>query len=108
MHKKILNKQRELIGKEFETNSCGKCVVINYEGFKRVTVKFYDPEYVKVCNLQSLERGDVYNPMKPLVVGKGYLGDGKYVSTETKVYRLWKGILIRAYDSRMSQYVTSG
>lgn len=87
------------IGKEFETNSCGKCVVINYEGFDRVTVKFYDPEHVKVCNLSSLEGGGVYNPMKPLVVGKGYLGEGKYVSTETKVYRLWKGILTRAYDS---------
>ena len=73
------------MGKEFETNTCGKCVVINYEGFDKVTVKFYDPEHVKVCTLSSLEGGWVYNPMKPLVVGKGYLGDGKYVSTETKV-----------------------
>lgn len=87
------------MGKEFETNTCGKCVVINYEGFDKVTVKFYDPEHVKVCTLSSLEGGWVYNPMKPLVVGKGYLGDGKYVSTETKVYHLWKGILTRAYDS---------
>ena len=34
-----------VLGKEFETNNCGKCVVVDYKGRNDVFVKFYNPEY---------------------------------------------------------------
>ena len=43
MSKRIEKFRDELLGKEFETNSCGKCFIIDYKGVNDVTVMFYEP-----------------------------------------------------------------
>ena len=78
MHKKILNKQRELIGKEFDTKSCGKCFIIDYKSNREVTVLFHEPLFAVVCRMDHLRNGFVYNPYARLTGGVGYIGVGKY------------------------------
>ena len=47
-----VNKIRDsVLGKEFETNNCGKCVVVDYKGRNDVFVKFYNPEYTVKCRM---------------------------------------------------------
>lgn len=87
----------DIIGKDFETNSCGKCFVIDYKGKYDVTVMFYEPLYVKRCSLSALVQGRVNNPYFPKIYGKGYFGVGRYTKGSGKVYDKWKGVLRRCY-----------
>ena len=88
----------EYLGKEFETNKCGKCVVTDYSGSNNITIKFYHPEYITKCTLSSLRKGSVKNPLFPSVYGKGYIGVGMYNSRNVRVYHLWKAMLSRCYS----------
>lgn len=98
IHKHILNKRDEVLGREFETNNFGRCFVIDYAGTNNVTVAFYQPFCIVKCSMLNLKRGRVSNPMKRTVYGKGYLGVGKYSpSSETREYKLWKNMLERVY-----------
>ena len=101
----VSKRKLDIVGKEFETNNCGKCVVLDYKGAYDVTVKFYNPKYIKRCTISSLKRGTVLNPYSPSVLGKGFFGEGKYTSKDIQ-YPLWKGVLRRCYDSE-SKYVSS-
>ena len=101
MHKKILNKQKELIGKEFETKSCGKCFIIDYRSHREVTVLFHEPMFAVVCRMDHLRNGLVYNPYARLTEGVGYIGVGKYSpSNDKEAYTMWQGILMRSYSER--------
>lgn len=87
----------DIIGKDFETNSSGKCFVIDYKGKYDVTVMFYEPLYVKKCRLSALVQGRVNNPYFPKIYGKGYFGIGRYTKGSGKIYDKWKGMLRRCY-----------
>lgn len=101
MHTKILNKQKELIGKEFDTKSCGKCFIIDYKSSREVTVLFHEPMAAVVCRIDHLRDGLVYNPYTRLTEGVGYLGVGKYSPNNDKeAYTMWQGILSRSYSER--------
>ena len=44
-----------LLGKEYETNSCGRCFIVNYKKFNDVTVMFYDPVFtVNITGASSI------------------------------------------------------
>lgn len=88
----------ELLGKEFQTNNCGKCFVIDYKSHANVTVMFYEPICVVKCYMQNLRKGQVSNPFYATVYGKGYLGRGKYSNKDIKLYDLWVGMLRRCYS----------
>lgn len=103
MEKEIVSRaerfREDLIGREFETNSCGKCVVTEYVDISNVTVKFYDPEHSVKCHLTQLRKGNVKNPFHPRVYGVGFFGVGKYSSKEdSRAYDLWNKMLQRCYD----------
>ena len=89
--------ETSLLGKVFETNNCGKCVVIAYNGSRSITVKFHNPEHITKCTLMSLRTGAVRNPLTPSVYGKGYVGVGYYNSRDVRLYHLWKAMLSRCY-----------
>lgn len=97
-HRRTLNKRDEVLGKEFETNSFGRCFIIDYAGVNKVKVAFYNPFCIVKCSMLNLKRGAVANPMKPTVYGKGYLGVGNYSSnSNVRLYKLWKNMLERVY-----------
>lgn len=100
LDRRILEKRSEVLGKVYETNSCGKCTVIEYNRKTDVLVKFHEYEHVVRCRIGNLERGGVFNPMFPSFYGKGYIGVGKYSSKDKAAFTLWHGILQRVYDEK--------
>lgn len=97
----IEERRDELLGKEFETSSCGKCFIIDYKGYHDVTVMFYNPVYVTKTEMSHLKTGYLKNPLFPTYLGKGYFGIGSYGGANHKViYELWTGILDRAYNEK--------
>ena len=100
MDRRILEKRKEVVGQEFETNNCGKCVVIEYNRKRDVLVKFYEPEYIVRCCIGNLERGGVSNPMFPSFYGKGYIGVGRYSSHNKEPFKLWCSMLHRVFSEK--------
>lgn len=103
MSRRIEKRRNELLGKEFETNSCGKCFIIDYKGRNHVLVKFVEHPCEVRCCLGDLKKGNVKNPMKPSVFGKGYLGIGKYLPSDRDYYILWKSLLQRVLDNKYQE-----
>ncbi len=99
MKKTVEQRRDELLGREYVTNNCGKCFIIDYRSYHDVTVMFYDPIYVTKVEIGNLEKGNVKNPLFPTYLGKGYFGIGKYGGVKHKpLYELWTGIIDRAYN----------
>ena len=98
---KVKRNRELLLGKEFETNTCGKCVVVEYNSNTDVVVEFIEYPYVIHCRLDSLRKGMVKNPYYPTYYGKGYLGEGKYnMEDDDKAYSLWRSMILRAYGEK--------
>lgn len=94
----VANRRLELLGKEFETNRCGKCVIVDYKGWEDVFVQFYQYPNVVRCHMDSLKKGKVMNKLFPTYLDKGYIGIGAYDSVKDKeAYSLWASMLERAY-----------
>ena len=91
------NKRNELLGVEFETNSSGKCVVVDYNGYADISVRFYEHPCVVKCQIGRLRLGEVKNPLFPSFYNKGFIGVGEHKFIERGVSRLWNKILLRSY-----------
>lgn len=90
-----------ILGKEFDTNNCGKCFVIDYKGCRKVTVMFYNPIFAVNCTLQNLKNGEVDNPFFPNMYGKGFFGVGKHKFVRDKAYSSWRDMLRRCYSDEV-------
>ena len=73
--------------------------------------KFEDNTLVEV-RYMHISDGQVKNPNYPSVCGIGYLGEGKWSSSEnnkrTKEYSLWLGIINRCYNIKSKDYKNYG
>ena len=98
MHKKSVRIKDEVVGKEFTTNTSGKCVIISYDDSRNVTVMFYKPLFVVKCRMVNLINGKVDNPFYPKHHNIGYMGVGKYTCNDREAYKCWEHMLKRAYD----------
>lgn len=103
MHKKSIKIRNEVVGKEFETNNCGKCFIIDYENSRSVVVMFYRPQFVVKCRMISLVMGKVDNPFYPKHHNKGYMGVGSYSIKNREAYNCWEGMLRRCYDPKFTK-----
>ena len=92
----LAERKQELLGKEFTTNRSGNCIVVDYKGYDKVMVKFYDPEFYLTCSLGHLRNGQVTNPLFPNMYGVGYIGAGKYSSKDKRLFNLWSNMLQRS------------
>ena len=107
----MLNAQETKIqvGDIFDTNNCGKLVVLEYKGHLDVIVKFIDTGYETTARANNLRKGKVKDRLVPSVFGVGIIGneqvkiDGKY----TKDYQLWNNMLRRCYDEKYSNKYTT-
>ena len=91
------SRKDELIGKEFDTNKSGKCVIIDYTNAKNIVVKFHNPHYLVKCSLSSLVAGEVRNKLYPSFYNKGFVGVGVYSIKDRKVFNIWNAMLKRTY-----------
>ena len=103
MSSRIENMKNILLGKEFETSSCGRCSVVDYKGRDKVFVKFYEYPNIVKCNLSNLKKGLVSNPMRPTLRGVGYMGVGNYTSNDKLAYQTWNNMLERSYSEKCHQ-----
>lgn len=92
-----------LLGKEYETNSCGRCFIVDYKKFNDVTVMFYDPVFTVKCELGNLRKGNVVNPYFPSFAGAGYMGVGEYSSKNKRVWSLWHNLIYRVYCEKRQE-----
>ena len=100
MNSKFSEIRDELLGKEFETNACGKCFIIDYKSSRDVTVMFYSPLYVTKCRMDNLTLGKISNPFYPTVYNKGYFG-AKNKKSNVTAYNLWHDMMKRAYSKNI-------
>lgn len=97
------------IGQVFKTNGGVDCVVIDYENFTNVTVRFLDEHgFTTKITARNLRYGEVKNLYCPSVLGIGYIGCGEYPQTEggklTKIYRDWYNMIKRAYCPKLHDF----
>lgn len=92
------------VGAIFDTNNCGKLVVLEYENAINLKVKFIDTGYVTSVQAGHLRRGNVKDRSLPSVYGVGIIGNGitKVCGVETKDHQLWNNMLRRCYDEKYS------
>ena len=83
-------------GTLFDTNY-GQVEVIEDRGWRDVHVIFKDTGYETVTRRESLEKGSIKDPTKPVVYGVGYTGVGKYKISH-KFAKIWVQMLRRCYS----------
>ena len=98
-------------GQIFNTKFNGELVIVKYDSYKSVTVKFLDTGYETTTTAVSIRLGSVKDKMKPTVYGLGFLGDGPFKGSEkgkhTKLYMLWLNMIKRCYsDNAQKRDVT--
>lgn len=100
------NPAKILPGTRFPLNNGGSCTVLEYHSWDRVTVR-HDDRFGHVMVVQSshLRRGGIKNPYHPSVYGFGFVGVGQHAAsvkrTLTREYKVWIGMLQRAYDEKL-------
>lgn len=99
--------RKYFIGDVYPTN-CGvdvQILEVSGLGKQRVLVKWLDGVgYEQVVNTTNLSNGKLYNPYKPSVYGRGYVGIGKHIplasGVHTLEYSTWKGLYNRCHSEK--------
>jgi len=101
MSNENIKKERaqSLVGAFFTVND-GIIEVIQYEGNKRVLVRFVGSGYTTWTTMMNIKAKQVKDKFKPTVCGIGYVGDGCPVKGDErkKLYLVWRNMLIRLTD----------
>ncbi len=94
---------KQLIGEIFPTKSWGDLKVIEYNGNRKVRVKFVKTGYEVVTSLNSIKKGCVRDRLLPSVYGVGIVGAEPIVDKygrKLKEYEIWCSMLQRVYDPK--------
>jgi len=93
-----------MIGNIYESNNHGKFKVVEYKNYTDITVEFLDTGYRVRTTKRSVVKGSVRDLNAKTVCGVGFIGEGKYKTTENKVqltsYTRWYEIIRRCYHER--------
>lgn len=95
-------------GKRRINNFGSEMAIVKYRTNRDIDIYF--PEYdwtFKNATYQSFKNGEIKCPYEKRVYGIGYLAEGKYKPKEngkhTKVYKTWKDMLGRCYDTKIQE-----
>ena len=102
MHGRTIKLRDSLLGKEFLTNHSGRCVVIEFKNSNDVTVMFTSPKYIMKCSAYNLRKGKVRNPYSPTFHGNGFIGVGKYTTSDSS-FEVWRAMLNRCYSKKFKE-----
>lgn len=93
-------KESSLIGSEYKTTEGYTATIIEYNGWYNSTVRLNEGTILTGIILGVLRKGNVKNPNHKTVFGRGYFGQGKYISVgeHLKTYITWRGMMGRCYD----------
>lgn len=92
------------VGKTYQSAKCGKFSVLEIVNSTEVKIKFSITGFIRTARAASIARGQVKDPMMPVVYGVGFLGDGNFTATvgrvPTKAYSTWYQMIRRCYDEK--------
>ena len=94
------------IGKEYESNSCGRFKIIEYNSSKDVLVEFINTGYQTRTIMSSVRNGTIKDRRYPSVYGVGYLGDTHATSVKgvlNKQGGLWGSMMERCYSKKLHE-----
>ena len=94
---------KQLVGEVFTTKSWGDLKIIDYNGNRKVRVKFVQTGYEVVASLLNIRKGSVRDRLLPSVYGVGIIGAEPIVDKDgrkLKEYELWCSMLQLVYDSK--------
>ena len=94
---------KQLVGEVFTTKSWGDLKIIEYNGSRKVRVKFIQTGYEVETSLRDIRKGCVRDRLLPSVYGVGVVGSEPIVDKDgkkLKEYELWCSMFLRVYDSK--------
>lgn len=101
-----------LKGEFYETTKSGKLIIERYVSSVEVYVKFLNTGNVRKATAQAIRQGNVNDPNKVSVFGKGAIGSGKYKSllngSKNPAYLVWYSMLSRCYNPKDKYYSIYG
>ena len=101
-----MSKKDERVGERFQTNEGYLVEIIEYNNSTNVIIEFIKPNvFQRKCNYIDLKTGKIKNPYHPSIFNIGYLGIGKYRTSQTTTkknkntnqYKTWRTMLERCY-----------
>jgi hypothetical protein len=93
--------KEKYLNKEFNSNNCGKFIVIDYFGSTKCTVQFEDGTIIKNVSSFSVRDGRIINRNFPKLCGIGFEGYGKYsVAKDKKAGSVWHNIISMCYNEK--------
>jgi|GEM_PF-772042 len=97
--KKETEYKKNKVGEIHESNSYGKVEIIEQISAKNMKIRFLE-DGTTLDNQQygRIVRGQVKNSYKRIYYGVGYIGVGKYNSSDKEAYKKWQNMLQRCYD----------
>lgn len=87
-------------GTEFDTNTCGRLIVLKYNSHADVKVKFTNTGYESIVQACDIRRGKVKDKLKPSVYGVGFTGDGEFSTKDRDSHQCWVSMLARCYSKK--------
>ena len=92
------------VGQIHTTNNFGKLKIVEYISKSNIKVKFLDTGTIMQVRASAIASGEVKDPNAPNVYGVGYIGQGKFSTKDILLYKLWKNMLGRCYDTKIHTY----
>lgn len=91
---------QSIVGAFYEVND-GLLEVLQYNGNKRVLVRFCESGFSTWTTMNNIKNRQVKDKYKATVCGLGYVGEGILVKGEErrKLYHVWRNMLIRLTDT---------
>lgn len=72
--------------------------IIQYNGAKKITVRFLDTNYVNTFDSKEIRSGNIKDRLVPTVYDVGYIGGTNYNSSnQKKAYQTWVDMIQRCY-----------
>lgn len=97
--KKIEKQRNERLGLCNNNKNGNEMTIIEYINSANITVKFKDG-YITKTKYKHFKNGQVRNPYDKIIFNVGYVGKGKYNSTNKQIYVVWTSMLKRCYNTK--------
>lgn len=102
-----MKKRGDRLGEKFLTREGYVITIVDYIGSQNCIIQFDDGTTLGEFQYDLIKRGSIKNPLHRSKFGVGYIGIGKYKSSEknklNKCYSVWQDILDRCYSSKFKQ-----
>lgn len=79
--------------------NAGEFKIVEYNTTSRkMIIEFLDTGCIREVLMANAIQGQIKDPMRPTVYGKGFIGIGEYSTKQRKLYDLWVNMLERCYS----------